>query len=91
MLVKTQMLHLINGGLMVIIQHQILWGFATNSYQYTFTEIGDHDVILEVADGTCADTISLVISVQVLLSLTLSPMEIISMIIFHLKIMEFLI
>ena len=39
-------------------------GFATNSYQYTFTEIGDHEVILEVTDGTCADTISLVISVQ---------------------------
>ena len=39
-------------------------GFAANSYQYTFTEIGDHEVILEVTDGTCVDTISLVISVQ---------------------------
>ena len=39
-------------------------GFAANSYQYTFTEIGNHDVILEVTDGTCVDTISLVVSVQ---------------------------
>ena len=39
-------------------------GFAVNSYQYTFTEIGDHEVILEVTDGNCIDTISLIVSVQ---------------------------
>ena len=39
-------------------------GFALNSYQYTFTEIGDHEVILEVTDGNCIDTISTIISVQ---------------------------
>ena len=39
-------------------------GFALNSYQYTFTEIGDHEVILEVTDGNCIDTISLIVSVQ---------------------------
>ena len=39
-------------------------GFADSSYQYTFTEIGDHEVVLEVTDGTCIDTISLVVSVQ---------------------------
>ena len=47
-------------------------GFAANSYQYTFTEIGNHDVDTEVTDGTCVDTISLVVSVQELLSLMLS-------------------
>ena len=39
-------------------------GFSSNSYQYTFTEIGNHEVIFEVTDGTCVDTISLVVSVQ---------------------------
>ena len=41
-------------------------GFATNSFQHTFNEVGDYDVVMEVFDpsGTCSDTISLVVSVQ---------------------------
>ena len=39
-------------------------GFISNSYQYTFTEIGDQEVVLEVTDGTCSDTISLLVTVQ---------------------------
>ena len=39
-------------------------GFALNSYQYTFTEIGDYEVVLQVTDGICFDTISFVLSVQ---------------------------
>ncbi|MDC3050597.1 gliding motility-associated C-terminal domain-containing protein, partial [Flavobacteriales bacterium] len=39
-------------------------GSQINSYQYTFTEIGDHDVVLQVTDGVCIDTISFVLSVQ---------------------------
>jgi gliding motility-associated-like protein len=39
-------------------------GFSANSYQYTFTEMGNYEVVLEVTDGNCLDTISLVVSVQ---------------------------
>ena len=39
-------------------------GFAANSYQYTFTEIGDYEVVFQVTDGICIDTISFVLSVQ---------------------------
>ena len=31
---------------------------------YIYIEIGDHEVVLEVTDGTCMDTISLLVSVQ---------------------------
>ena len=39
-------------------------GFTTNSYQHTFTEMGDYEVVLEVFDGSCSDTISVLVSVQ---------------------------
>ena len=41
-------------------------GFSSNSYQHTFTEIGDYEVVLEVFDSSnnCSDTISLIVSVQ---------------------------
>ena len=62
----------------------------SNSYQYTFTEIGDHDVVLEVTDGTCVDTISLIVSVQGIVEFNaFSPNGDNINDNFHLKIMEF--
>ncbi|MDA7794473.1 gliding motility-associated C-terminal domain-containing protein [Flavobacteriales bacterium] len=41
-------------------------GFDVNSFQHTFNEVGDYDVVMEVFDpsGTCSDTISITVSVQ---------------------------
>ena len=67
-------------------------GFVANSYQYTFTEIGDYEVVFQVTDGICIDTISFVLSVQGIIEFNaFSLTEITLTIIFHLKIMGYLI
>jgi len=40
-------------------------GFNTDSYEYTFTDVGDYNVVLEAFNSSgCSDTISVVVSVQ---------------------------